>query len=90
LEDRVLDDAYAGVAPGARFALAGGGRRITVSMGRGFPVAQVYAPADEAVVCFEPMTAPVDALVSGDGLALVPPGRRHVATFSVTVEPDAG
>ena len=51
------------------FALEGGGRRIEVEFEAGYPVAQVYAPPGEDYVCFEPMTAPIDALVSGDGPA---------------------
>jgi galactose mutarotase-like enzyme len=37
-------------------------------------------------MCFEPMTAPPNALHSGDRLSLVPPGERYTATFSITVE----
>ena len=47
------------------FALEGGGRRIEVSFDRGYPYAQVYAPDDDDVIAFEPMTAPTNALVSG-------------------------
>ncbi|HSD76207.1 MAG TPA: aldose 1-epimerase, partial [Solirubrobacteraceae bacterium] len=64
----------------------GGGRRIAVRFGPGYPVAQVYAPADDDVVCFEPMTAPVDALVSGRGLRTVPRGGAYEASFAITVE----
>ena len=45
--------------------LAGGGRRIELAFLSGFPYAQVFAPAEDAVVAFEPMTAPTNALVSG-------------------------
>ncbi|MEA2358697.1 MAG: aldose 1-epimerase [Solirubrobacteraceae bacterium] len=85
---RTFDDGYADVAPGAAFVLAGGGRRIAVRLEHGYPAAQVFAPPTEDVVCFEPMAAPTDALVSGQGLVLVPPGERHEATFSIAVEPE--
>jgi galactose mutarotase-like enzyme len=53
---------------------------------RGYPFAQVYAPAEDAVIAFEPMTAPTDALVgSGDELPLVAPGDSFTATFSISV-----
>ena len=52
----------------------------------GYPYAQVYAPEDDDVVAYEPMTAPTNALVSGDGLQLVPPGESRSATFAITVE----
>lgn len=85
LGDRALDDGFAGVAPGARFAVAGGGRRIEVRFDRGFPATQVFAPPADAVICFEPMTAPTNALLSGDGLRLVAPGERDVTEFSIEV-----
>ena len=68
------------------FVVAGGGRRITVRLEQGYPVAQVFAPATDDVICFEPMTAPTNALNSGDRLSLVAPGERYTATFSITVE----
>ena len=86
LGDRTFDDGYANVPDGARFALAGGGRRIAVEWVSGYRHAQVYAPDGDDLIAFEPMTAPTNALVSGNGLELVPPGESRSATFSVTVE----
>jgi galactose mutarotase-like enzyme len=86
LGSRTFDDAY--VAPGdsAPFVLAGGGRRIELSLGDGYPFAQVYAPADDEVIAFEPMTAPTNALVAGGpDLPLLEPGERYRAVFSITV-----
>jgi len=37
------------------------------------------------VICFEPMTAPVDALRTHDGLRTVAPGERATAAFAVRV-----
>jgi galactose mutarotase-like enzyme len=86
LGDRTYDDGYADLRDGDRFVLAGGGRRIAVELAGGYRFAQVYAPDSEEVVCFEPMTAPTNALVSGDGLELVAPGERRSATFAISVE----
>jgi aldose 1-epimerase len=86
LGDRTFDDAYVDVARGAAFGLEGGGRRITVTFDDGYPVAQVFAPAVDDVVCFEPMTAPVNALVTHEGLRAVAPGDSFSATFSVRIE----
>lgn len=83
---RTFDDGYVDVADGAEFVVAGGGRRITVRLEQGYPAAQVFAPATDDVICFEPMTAPTNALGSGDRLPLVAPGERYCATFSITVE----
>ena len=87
LGDRTYDDGYAGTGDGTRFVLAGGGRRITVEFNAGYRFAQVYAPESEDVICFEPMTAPTNALVSGRDLPLVPPGETRSATFTIAVEP---
>ncbi len=87
LGDRAFDDAYVGVADGAVFAVSDpdDGRRIEVTFEQGFAAAQVYAPLDEQVVCFEPMTAPTNALVSGESLRLAGPGAPATAAFSITV-----
>jgi galactose mutarotase-like enzyme len=86
LRTRTFDDGYVEVPPGAEFVLSGGERRIVVRFDRGFPAAQVFAPSAADVICFEPMTAPTNALASGDGLLLLEPGERYTASFSITVE----
>ena len=87
LADRAFDDAYVGVADGALFALSDpdDGRRIEVTFEHGYAAAQVYAPLSEPVVCFEPMTAPTNALVSGESLRLAGPGAAATAAFSIAV-----
>jgi aldose 1-epimerase len=85
LGERTFDDLFALRAAG-RFSVAAAGRRATVDMVAGFPYAQVFAPADQPVVCFEPMTAPVNALRSHDGLHLVVPGASMRATFTLAIE----
>jgi aldose 1-epimerase len=80
-----FDDAFGGVEPWAEFAISAAGRRVAVSFDDGYPCAQVYAPDDQDVVALEPMTAPGNALVSGAGLSLVPPGESHRALFTVHV-----
>ena len=86
LGDRTFDDGYTDLDDPARFVLAGGGRRIAVDFLAGYGYAQVYAPDDDDVVAYEPMTAPTNALVSGQDLQLVPPGESRSAAFSVSVE----
>jgi aldose 1-epimerase len=49
-------------------------------------VAQVYAPENSDFICFEPMAAPVDALISGDGLNWVAPGDEFTAIFTISIE----
>jgi aldose 1-epimerase len=85
---RGFDDLFPGLDRPARFALAGGGRQVNVAFDDGFPCAQIYAPPGDALICFEPMTAPTNALISGDGLRLVAPGDEFRAAFSVAVRGD--
>ena len=59
---------------------AGGRSRVTFE--RGYPVGQVFAPAGSPFICFEPMTAPTNALRSGAGLRRVTPGPRLHARCS--------
>ena len=47
--------------------------------------AQVFAPPGQEFICFEPMTAPTNALVDGRGLQLVAPGAEYRAAFSIAV-----
>jgi aldose 1-epimerase len=88
LGDRTWDDHFVELERPAVFALEGGGRRIELEFGNGYSFAQVYAPPaadEEAYICFEPMTAAVNALNSGDGLGTVPPGGSFRADFTVRV-----
>ena len=54
----------------------------------GYTHAQAFAPAGQDLICFEPMTAPANALISHDGLRLAAPGEPFHAAFRITV--DAG
>jgi aldose 1-epimerase len=85
LGDRTLDDAFLAPPGGDPFALSAGERRLELRMGEGYPFAQVYAPADTDAVAFEPMTAPTNALLSGEDLPTVEPGRSFTARFSISV-----
>ena len=80
LGDRTFDDGY---HVGERVRFVGG--RIALTLLFGYPYAQVYAPPDSDFVCFEPMTAPANALVSGDGLRHVEPGGVFRAAFEIAV-----
>jgi aldose 1-epimerase len=85
LAGRSFDDAFTAPAAGEPFVLAGGGRRIELRFGDGYRFAQVYAPSDDEVIAFEPMTAPANALLSGEDLPLVGPGETFTASFSIAV-----
>jgi aldose 1-epimerase len=85
LGERAFDDGYESVQEGTRFAVSGAGRTIELEFASGYPYAQVYAPPGEQLICFEPMTAPTNALESGDGLRAVEPGQSFEAVFRITV-----
>jgi galactose mutarotase-like enzyme len=86
LGSRTFDDAYVAPVDGAPFVLVGGGRRIALACLRGYPYAQVFAPAEDDVVAFEPMAAPTNALVDGgDTLPFAAPGDSYRATSSIAV-----
>jgi aldose 1-epimerase len=76
-----FDDAFTVADEGATFAVTGGGRKIAVTFVRGYPYAQVFAPDFDDVVCFEPMTAPGDALRHDP--AAVAAGEAFSARFEV-------
>jgi aldose 1-epimerase len=84
LGDRTFDDGYDRLEPGRPFWVAGGGRRLEVLFGAGYPVAQVFAPPGKDLICFEPMAAPTNAL-AGDAAPAVKPGERAEAEFAVRV-----
>jgi aldose 1-epimerase len=86
LAERTFDHLFAVPASPGRFRVSGGGRRVTVELRSGYPYAQVFAPPDQPVICFEPMTATIDALRSHDGLRVVAPRASARAVFAVAIE----
>ena len=82
LGTRTFDDGYTLAPEAGPFVLASGGRRIEVAFERGYRYAQIFAPSISDVICFEPMTAPADALRHlPDAVA---PGEVFSARFSVS------
>jgi aldose 1-epimerase len=86
LGDATYDDLFPQTAARPVFTVAGGGRRIEVAFSEEYPIAVVYAPADDEVICFEPMTAPTDPFSNRDALRWAAPGSSFSASFAVTVE----
>jgi galactose mutarotase-like enzyme len=71
LGDRALDDLYE--APAGLRVRAG---RVAVVYEAGAPWAQLFAPPGQDLLAIEPMTAPTNALVSGEGLQASPYEQR--------------
>ena len=83
LGTQTFDDGFDRVAPDARFG-ADAGRRLELLFLEGYTCAQVFAPQGAQYICFEPMTAPSNALRCGDGLQLLAPDHRFVARFAIS------
>jgi aldose 1-epimerase len=86
LAGRVVDDVFGGVDADKEFWLEADGRRVSVRFGPKFPIAIVYAPQTEDVVCFEPMTGLTDGFnLAHHGiykdLQSVPPGESWTESF---------
>lgn len=85
LGDQSWDDGLAQLSDPPVFTVSAGARRLTVTFDEGYRFAQVYAPPGQDLICFEPMTAPTNALRTGRDLPLVAPGQEYRAAFSVSV-----
>jgi galactose mutarotase-like enzyme len=89
LAGRTYDDLFPALEPDPVFHVEGGGRRVSVAFEGGYDVAVVYAPANDAVICFEPMTAATNPFAGPYPLRWVEPGESFTATFAVIVTPSA-
>jgi aldose 1-epimerase len=89
LGDRDFDDGFALLGDQATLSVAGGGKRISVDLLEGYPYTQVYAPHTHNYLAFEPMTAPTNALVSGNNLPLVEPSDTFRTKFRIRIDQDA-
>ena len=88
LGQRDFDDGFALLEESAEFSVSSGGRRISMELLEGFPNAQVFAPKSKDYIAFEPMTAPANALISGEGLRLVEPHGQFRAIFRIRIDRD--
>jgi galactose mutarotase-like enzyme len=82
LGDRAFDDLFA-LGATRTFVLQRDKMDLEVRFGAGYPYAQIYAPPGKPFVAIEPMTAPIDGLVSGK-CPIVEPGERYAAAFVVS------
>jgi aldose 1-epimerase len=85
LDGAGLDDAFDAQSDDAAFEATAGEDTLTVEFLAGYSHAQVFAPAGQEFICFEPMTAPTNALNSGDGLRVVEPGGSYRAAFRIAL-----
>jgi galactose mutarotase-like enzyme len=84
LGDSEWDDGFADLATPPRFVLSNDGSEVALTFLRGYRFAQVFAPPGSDFVCFEPMTAPTNALSSGVDLPVVAPGGRYETAFAIS------
>ena len=86
LGESAWDDGFSDLTRPTRFLLAHQGSEVSVTFLRGYRFAQVFAPPGSDFVCFEPMTAPTNALVAGgSNLPIVEPGGRYDTAFAIAV-----
>jgi aldose 1-epimerase len=79
------DDGLAGLSSPPEFSVSAGAQTVTVTFDDGFTYAQVFAPEGQDFICFEPMTAPTNALEDGSTVPLVAPGEEYRTAFSIAV-----
>jgi aldose 1-epimerase len=84
LADTSWDDGFVVLEQPARFAVSAAGWGLALELLEGYPFAQIYAPPGHDFICFEPMTAPTNALNTGDGLTVIAPGEEYRAIFRVS------
>jgi aldose 1-epimerase len=89
LGDATYDDHFTDLGAEPSFTLAGGGRAITMRFLEGYTHLQLFAPAGQPFVAIEPMTAPTDALRSGDGLRAATADEPFRAAFAIEVRDSA-
>ena len=86
LGESTFDDCFSISGTSSSLSISGAGRRITVEFIDGFPYAQIFAPRGKDYVALEPMTAPTNALISGNGLGLVERGAEFRTAFRIRVD----
>jgi aldose 1-epimerase len=85
LADGDWDDSLTALGQPVVFSVSAGERRIDVRFLEGFSHAQIYTPTGQSFICFEPMTAPTNALISRRELPVVSPNEAFHTSFSVSV-----
>jgi len=83
LGDRSFDDGFQLATGPASLGVEGGHYKLAVELLEGYPYTQIFTPKGRDFIALEPMTAPTNALVTGDGLRVVPPGEQFQAAFRV-------
>ena len=84
LGDDTYDDLFGDLGEAPWFSLTGHRRRVTVRLLEGYTHLQLFAPPDAPSVAIEPMTAPTDALRTGEDLRVVT--TPFTAAFAIEVE----
>lgn len=86
LGTNTFDDGFALTHSPAVFSIAGNITKITLEFLEGYTYAQIFAPKDQQYIALEPMTAPANALSSGNGLSLIEPGGLFRAKFRIGIK----
>ena len=87
LADHEFDDLFTAAGPRRSVTLRGRGAQLRVDLDAGYPFLQVYAPAGGAFCCLEPMTAPTNALVTGNHPVVAPRESFHARFVASVTNP---
>src|SRR5687767_13264407 len=85
LGDTAWDHEFSELDAPPRCLLRNNESEISLTFVRGYRFGHVFAPPESDFVCFEPMTAPTNALVTGADLPVVAPGSRYETAFEIAV-----
>lgn len=81
-----FDDGFELLNPRAEFSIEGSGWMIAVQLLSGYTHVQIFAPRDKEFIALEPMTAPTNALISGQNLRILEAGESISASFRIVIE----
>lgn len=70
-----LDHVFTGLQENATFRVKGKTQTIEVVYGKDYTIGVVYAPKGQSFICFEPMTAPTNALNTPGSYKSIAPGK---------------
>jgi aldose 1-epimerase len=84
-----FDDGFELLDQHTEFSIEGNGWKISVQFVSGYTHVQVFAPQGKDFIALEPMTAPTNALISGQHLRILQPGESFSASFAVVIERSA-
>jgi galactose mutarotase-like enzyme len=85
LDAAEFDDGFELINLHSKFSIESSNWKISIQLEEGYTHAQVFAPHDKNFIALEPMTAPTNALLSGQHLRILEPGETFLASFVIVI-----